>query len=311
MRALTFAGAVAVLVCGCGSKPGTPTTPTIPKVVSGVAVTGTGATLPVGQVIQLGAVATYSDGSTGVVTSATTWSSNAPTIATVDAGGTLRTFRTGAATITATHSGRTGAAGLTVQLATEFGSGQWLLGSMIGAGRYYADPASGCYWERESGLGGTLGEILANDFVGFDAGQLIVDVLAGDVAFKTEAACGTWFPTPRAGAKSTITPGTWLVGAQLQSGTYQASATTGCYWERVTNFTGTLSAIIANDFAGGPGLRQLSIASTDAGFTTTVECGTWTRVGPEPSSSPIMSTASITENLNRHAQRVPRQLIRR
>src|SRR5262245_54172650 len=39
---------------------------------------------------------------------------------------------------------------------TSFGNGQWLVGADIAAGRYFADPASGCYWERQRGLGGSL-----------------------------------------------------------------------------------------------------------------------------------------------------------
>ena len=54
----------------------------------------------------------------------------------------------------------------------------------IATGRYVAANAvSGCYRERLSGLGGTLAEILANDFQGF-AGRVIVDVNATDTAFK-------------------------------------------------------------------------------------------------------------------------------
>jgi hypothetical protein len=40
---------------------------------------------------------------------------------------------------------------------TTFGAGQYLIGSRIASGRYYIDPLSGCYWERHSGLGGTVG----------------------------------------------------------------------------------------------------------------------------------------------------------
>ena len=49
---------------------------------------------------------------------------------------------------------------------TTFGAGRYLVGRDIAAGRYYTAPGYGCYWERLSGLGGTLGEILGNDFLG-------------------------------------------------------------------------------------------------------------------------------------------------
>ena len=43
-------------------------------------------------------------------------------------------------------------------------------------GRYVALARSGCYWERQSGFGGTTAEIIANDFIDF-SGRAIIDVL--------------------------------------------------------------------------------------------------------------------------------------
>jgi len=161
---------------------------------------------------------------------------------------------------------------------TSFSTGQYLVGSDIASGRYYSAPSSGCYWERESGLGGSLGEIIANDFIGFTARQWIVDILPSDKAFKTESACGTWFKdSPRQGAQTNITPGMWLVGSQITPGTYSVSAKAGCYWERLRDFTGNLSAIITNDFVASGGPTLVAISGSDLGFDADDECGTWTR----------------------------------
>lgn len=160
-----------------------------------------------------------------------------------------------------------------------FGPGQYLVNSRIAPGRYFADPpGSGCYWERESGTGGTLGEVIANDFIGYDSRQVIVDILASDVAFKGDADCGSWYTTVRQPAQgNSIPPGTWLVGGQVAAGTYQINAGASCYWERVRDFQGGVRSIIANEFiaAGGPAL--VTISSSDVGFTTDGDCGTWTR----------------------------------
>src|SRR5688500_10506203 len=48
-----------------------------------------------------------------------------------------------------------------------FGPGQHLIGSGIQAGRYYSDPASGCYWERQSGAGATAADTIAFTLVSF------------------------------------------------------------------------------------------------------------------------------------------------
>ncbi len=146
----------------------------------------------------------------------------------------------------------------------------------IAPGRYYADPSSGCYWERQRATSGSLSDIIANEFLSYDATQWIVDILPSDVAFKTETACGTWFSTPRLGAQGpAIADGMWLVGAQIQPGTYRVNAGSGCYWARLRGFDGTLSEIIVNDFISGGGQAIVTISSSDVGFENDGRCGIW------------------------------------
>ena len=175
----------------------------------------------------------------------------------------------------------------------EFGSGRFLVGSQIPAGRYYTFPLAGCYWERLSGLGGTYDEIIANDFIGFVALQSIVDILPTDRAFATDAECRTWFSTPRQGPQANIPPGGWLVGSQIMPGTYVANVQTGCYWERVRNFTNSLSAIIAANFVLSAGPQLVSISASDVGFKTDGECGTWTRVSAASDDARMMPLNEI------------------
>ena len=96
--------------------------------------------------------------------------------------------------------------------------------------------------------GRVIPQIIANDFVGFNADQLIVDISGSDKAFSTDSDCGTWFQTPRRPAQSTITLGTWLVGNQIAPGIYRANVQSGCYWERLRSFGGQLGEVLANDF---------------------------------------------------------------
>lgn len=160
--------------------------------------------------------------------------------------------------------------------ALAFGAGQHLLGSQIAAGRYFADPSTtGCYWERNSGLGGTLGEINANDVFIDDPMQVIVDVLTNDVAFTTDADCGSWYITARQPAQATIRSGLWLVNQQIAPGTYTAATGAGCYWERLRDFQGSLNGIIANDFIDAGGTFSVTIHAGDAGFSSDGDCGTW------------------------------------
>lgn len=288
-----------VALSACGKKNNTPTTPTPTTqtppapTVSAVAVTLAASTIQVGNTTTATAQATYSDGTKGAV--AVTWSSDVQASATVDASGTVRGVAPGIVTISGRASnGVGGGAQVSVIPAgpkTQFGAGTYRVNSEIAAGRYYSTARNGCYWERKSGFGGSLQEIIANDFVAFNADQYIVDIQGSDAGFQTDADCGTWFNSPRTGAKSTITPGIWLVGSQLQAGTYTANVGSGCYWERLSDFKGELSSIISNNFISTARAEVVSISANDTGFHSDGDCGTWTR------SSSVTAPASLARSV--------------
>lgn len=182
-----------------------------------------------------------------------------------------------------------------------FGAGTYRVGSDIGPGRYFSDPSDGCYWERLSGLGGTMDDVIANAFLGFDAHQEIVDIHPNDHAFSANAACRNWFTTPRQSAQNDIPPGKWLIGSQIAPGTYRVDAGSGCYWERLRGFSGELRPdLIANNFIGTASPQAVSIAASDVGFYTTGNCGTWTRVETREGVimlTPFQSLADMEDNL--------------
>ena len=161
---------------------------------------------------------------------------------------------------------------------TQFGPGQYRLTTDIPAGRYYSDPVNGCRFQRVRSFGGAPADAIVDTIINYDAGQWIVDLLSTDAGFVTDANCGAWFTTPRRGLLTSITPGTWIVGAQITPGTYRTDTSApGCYWTRLSSFTGAFDAIIASAIANSPGAQLVTIANTDVGFGTSVECGTWTR----------------------------------
>ncbi len=70
-----------------------------------------------------------------------------------------------------------------------FGGGAFLVGSEVGPGTWRnSDSSASCYWERLSGFGGSLGEIIANEFS--DSIQTVT-INASDLGFFSER-CGTW-----------------------------------------------------------------------------------------------------------------------
>ena len=181
---------------------------------------------------------------------------------------------------------------------TTFGQGVHLVGTDIASGRFFSDPVRGCFWQRLSGFGGTLSDVIANNFISHDALQEIVDILPSDLAFSTDADCRTWYDTPRGGASPTsIRQGNWLVGSQVVPGTYRTQAMVGCYWERLRDFTGEFGAVIANDFIPDAGQQFVTISDSDVGFQTDDECGTWTRVN---ALSEALSSRQLPDDIRRN-----------
>jgi hypothetical protein len=158
-----------------------------------------------------------------------------------------------------------------------FGSGTWRVGSDIPPGLYRNSDSSGfCYWARLSGLGGTLNEIIANNF---SSSIQTVQIKPGDVGFTSDR-CGTWSQAliaPSSGPSQPFGAGDWIVGTEIAPGLWRNSDSSGsCYWARFSGFGGTLNEIIANYF--GSSIQTVQIKPGDVGFTSD-RCGTWTKVG--------------------------------
>lgn len=156
---------------------------------------------------------------------------------------------------------------------TTFGSGTYRVGTGIPAGTYRTRlPAADCYWERLRGFSGDFDEIIANDFA---SGYHVVTIKSTDKGFRSSR-CGRW-SSNLSRVTSSLTSfgqGTFIVGVDMKPGTYRSSRGGSCYWARLSAFTGTLGAIIANHY-GSRGL--VTIRSTDRGFNSQ-RCGTWTRI---------------------------------
>jgi len=173
--------------------------------------------------------------------------------------------------------------------ATSFDTGRYRIGIDAAPGRYFAAPPVGCYFERESGLDGTSGEVLGNDFLTFTSPQWIVDIAPTDIGFETSG-CGTWAQTPLVGMTTTIGAGMFIVNSQIAPGTYQVAASAGCYWERLSDFSRATTGIVQNAFLTAAATSSVTIAATDVGFDTSPECGTWT---PAPSAASGVTTDSV------------------
>jgi hypothetical protein len=69
--------------------------------------------------------------------------------------------------------------------------------------------------------------------------------------------------------------GTHIVGRDIQAGTYRTrSASSGCYYARLSGFSGSLDQILSNENTDSPAV--VTIESTDKGFNS-ARCATWTQ----------------------------------
>jgi len=148
-----------------------------------------------------------------------------------------------------------------------------VVGVDIAPGTYRTRRASnGCYWARLSGFGGTLGEIIANEVTD---GPEVVTIAPGDKGFQSSR-CATWTADLSAITQSPTSPfgeGAFIVAVDIAAGTWRSNGGSDCYWARLRDFGGALTAIIANDI----GTTVVTISPSDRGFKS-AGCGTWTKI---------------------------------
>jgi hypothetical protein len=108
-------------------------------------------------------------------------------------------------------------------------------------------------------------------------------------AMTEEATTGGQDRTPAAARSETSSPptpakkvaavpsgltgdGTYLIGSDIQAGTYRSKGGDLCYWARLKRTDGELTSILANHV--GPGAQVVTIKSTDKAFETR-GCADW------------------------------------
>ena len=155
-----------------------------------------------------------------------------------------------------------------------FGSGTLVVGKDIQAGTYRTrHDSSGCYFARLKGFSGALGDILANDNT--DA-RVVITILPTDAGFQSSN-CDTWSSDLSAitTSQTSFRNGDFIVGTDMVPGTYRNTASSGCYFARLSGFDHTLDNIIANDNTDAQAV--VTIAASDKGFESS-NCGTWTKM---------------------------------
>lgn len=156
----------------------------------------------------------------------------------------------------------------------KFKDGIWIVWKDIQPGTYRTKRKSNsCYYSRVSGFGWTIKEIIANEFTNSPA---IVTIDASDKWFISKN-CGVWTQDLSKITRNinSFSDGTFIIGTDISSWTYQSSGGNGCYYVRMKNFLGNINSIISNEFTNEPSIVTIDV--TDAGFKSN-NCGTWKKI---------------------------------
>ena len=161
-----------------------------------------------------------------------------------------------------------------------FSDGTHVVGQDVSAGTYRTRSGSpGCYYSRLSGFGGTLGDIISNENTDAPA---VVTISPNDKGFASRG-CGIWTQDLSAitSSRNTFGDGIYIIGTDIQPGTYRNNGQQGCYYERLSGFGGILGETIANENTDSPAV--VTISPTDRGFKS-ARCGIWSLIsGTQPS----------------------------
>jgi hypothetical protein len=117
-------------------------------------------------------------------------------------------------------------------------------------------------------------EVIANEFT---TNRQLVTINETDAGFSSEG-CGVWTQDLSPITASPTAPfgdGMYIVGVDIEPGTWRNDGSSGCYWARLSGFSHEVNNIIANQYADTQ--QIVTIGQGDAGFESS-GCGTWTKI---------------------------------
>jgi hypothetical protein len=153
-----------------------------------------------------------------------------------------------------------------------FSNGTQIVGQDLAPGTYRTRAGnSGCYYARLAGFSGSLEEIIANDNTDAPA---VVTISPSDKGFVSRG-CANWTQDLSAitANRTSFGDGIYIIGTDVQPGTYRNSGQQGCYYSRLSGFSGAMGEILANDNTDSPAV--VTILPSDKGFKSS-RCGIWT-----------------------------------
>ncbi len=163
-------------------------------------------------------------------------------------------------------------------LEQDFGDGTHDVPDDVAPGTYrtmtYTD---NCYWVRLAGFSSGLEDWIAS---GIGPGYHMVTIGPDDAGFDSRD-CGSWTDdiVQVTDSLTAFGEGTYVVGTDLQPGTWRAELGVNCYWARLSGFGGTEAEATESALTTDGVAPVVTILQTDIGFTSN-GCGSWGSEAP-------------------------------
>ena len=255
----------------------------------GITVSPNQSSLPVGESEQLTATGNFSDGTTQILTQSATWSSSAPGVAMITAGGLSTGVTAGTSSISATLGSITGSTTLTVTAAVLVSIAVTPGNASIAAGTTQPFTATGTYSDGNT-------QTLTSTAAWSSSGPSVATINAAGLATSVAKGASSISATLGSITGSTtltvtaavlvsiaVTPG----NASIAVGTTQPFTATGTYSDASTQ---TLTSTAAWS-SSGPSVATISNASGSQGLATLAGLGTTTI---EATSGAINGSTTLT-----------------
>jgi hypothetical protein len=168
---------------------------------------------------------------------------------------------------------------------TSFSGGWWFVGIDIIPGLYRTEDTVN-YFERLSGLGAELQDIIANSIP--SQGPVVVEIKADDLAFHSTTD-GLWSivdESYKPQVRTTIGDGYWIVNLDILPGIYRTEDDVQ-YYARLSGFGNEFQDIISNATSVSGG-ATIEILESDVGFLTKGGAQ-WSRLETEPNANLVHS----------------------
>jgi uncharacterized protein YjdB len=299
--ATSVAVGTTVIKAKCGSINGSTSLTVTPPTLVSITVTPANPSIAVGQQQQFTATGTYTDASKKDLTSTATWTSSAPSVATISSG-LATSLAAGSTTIQATSGSITGSTTLTVTAPVLVSITVTPANPSIAAGQQQQFTATGTYTDasKKDLTSTATWTSSATSFATISGGGLATAVAAGSTTIQATSGTIKGSTTLTVTAPTLVSIAVTPANPSIAAGQQQQFTATGTYtdaskkdltstatWTSSAPSVATISSGLANSLAAGSTTIQATSGSITGSTTLTVTAPTLVSITVTPANPSI------------------------